>query len=89
MTTAEESRMKIYAVDYWVPFPSSEYGGLEIWTAQDRGSLVQLMLAAAEAPDYDYEREKYPYWQALVASCAESAQELTTEVSGLLASFYT
>ena len=81
--------MKIFAVNYWVPFPSSEYGGLEIWAAQDRGALEQLMLDAAEASDFDWEREKYPDWRELVKSCAGSAQELTAKESGLLAEFQT
>ena len=81
--------MNIYAVEYWVPFPSSEYGGLEIWAAQDRSALRQLLLDAAGTSCYDYAREKYPDWQALVGVCADSALELTTEASGLLADFRT
>ena len=34
--------MNIYIVEYWVPFPSSEYGGVVIMAANTEGMLKQL-----------------------------------------------
>ena len=48
--------MKIYLVPYWLPFPWSEYGGLECVIAKDIEHCVQLL-----AEDVgEYFREQYP-----------------------------
>lgn len=33
----------IYAVDYWLPFPASEYGGLCVFSARNTEELLALM----------------------------------------------
>ena len=81
--------MKIYAVDYWVPFPSSEYGGLQIWAAQDKGALEQLMLDDAEKDGHSYNRSRWPDWQEYIKHAAKHATELKLDKSGLLEEFTT
>jgi len=34
--------MNLYAVRYWVPFPSSEYGGLYIFAAHNTEEVVEM-----------------------------------------------
>jgi hypothetical protein len=35
--------MNLYIVDYWIPFPSSEYGGLFVVAAANKTQLMQLL----------------------------------------------
>lgn len=35
--------MKMYIGDFWVPFPSSEYGGMWIAIANDSAQCVELL----------------------------------------------
>lgn len=36
-------KMYIYSVDYWVPFPSSEYGGMFTVLAEDDAAAIELL----------------------------------------------
>lgn len=36
--------MNIYVVDYWEPFPESEYGGVVVVIAEDSEQCVELLL---------------------------------------------
>ena len=38
-----ESKHQIYIVDYWIPFPGSEYGGLIIVIAKSDEEAVELL----------------------------------------------
>jgi hypothetical protein len=46
----------LFIVDYWVPFPMSEYGGVQVVIADDEAEAVQLLAAL----DMDYEKEECP-----------------------------
>jgi hypothetical protein len=46
----------IFIVDSWVPFPSSEYGGVQIVIADDEAEAVKLI---AEA-EMEFEKKNYP-----------------------------
>jgi len=35
-------KLNLYTCDYWVPFPSSEYGGLVIFAANDTQEVLEL-----------------------------------------------
>ena len=37
------NKMKIYLVPYWMPFPSSEYGGLECIIAENDEQCIQML----------------------------------------------
>ena len=43
----------IYIVDYWIPFPQSEYGGIVNLIAEDDSEAFQL-LASEEQFNQDY-----------------------------------
>lgn len=36
--------MNIYLVEYWVPFPNSEYGGLYVIAAENKEQVKQLCI---------------------------------------------
>jgi len=47
--------MTLYLVNYWVPFPSSEYGGLQAVVAKDDEECYKLI---AEADVWEFDRQK-------------------------------
>jgi predicted small metal-binding protein len=40
--------LSLYTVDYWIPFPSSEYGGVYVVAAKDEDEVVDLCLKATD-----------------------------------------
>ena len=48
--------MNLYKVDYWIPFPASEYGGVSIVAAHDVDQVVGVcMKETMEWDKRDYE----------------------------------
>jgi hypothetical protein len=47
--------MTLYLVNYWVPFPSSEYGGLQAVVASDDEECYKL-IAEADAWEIKYQK---------------------------------
>jgi hypothetical protein len=46
----------IYIVSYWLPFPSSEYGGVQVVIAENDEECVQVLIGGADS----WEKEAYP-----------------------------
>jgi hypothetical protein len=46
--------MNIYIGDFWVPFPSSEYGGMWTVIAKDEAQCVKLLSKIAWFDEYDH-----------------------------------
>lgn len=46
--------MNLYVVDYWVPFPSSEYGGLFVMAAENEEQVKQLCIEHTWETDIEY-----------------------------------
>jgi hypothetical protein len=44
--------MNLYIVDYWAPFPASEYGGLLVVAAENHKQLAQILR--------NYDDQDYP-----------------------------
>lgn len=50
--------MYIFLVPYWMPFPSSEYGGLQCVIAEDEDQALEILCSdvsewgAEDCPDY-------------------------------------
>ena len=40
--------MTLYVVNYWVPFPASEYGGMQVVVAKDDEECYKLIFESAE-----------------------------------------
>lgn len=34
----------VYIVDYWLPFPCSEYGGIEVYVAENDQQVVDMII---------------------------------------------
>ena len=47
--------MNLYVMDYWVPFPSSEYGGLFIFAANSEDEVRELAWEATS----EFDRASY------------------------------
>lgn len=47
--------MNLYTVDYWIPFPRSEYGGLYIVAAKNVDQVVEICKEAT----MDWDMEEY------------------------------
>lgn len=45
----------VYIVSYWVPFPSSEYGGLEVYVAQNDDQVINMIYDDMDVAHYDYD----------------------------------
>jgi hypothetical protein len=59
----------IFIVDSWVPFPSSEYGGVQVVIADDEAEAVKLI---AEL-EMDYEKKHYPDHKELIEAKVKDA----------------
>ena len=52
--------MNLYTVEYWIPFPASEYGGLYIVAAENVDQVVKVCFEATyglDRKDYEHEME--------------------------------
>lgn len=47
--------MTLFLVNYWVPFPASEYGGLQCVVAKDEEECYKL-IAEADTWEFDYHK---------------------------------
>lgn len=75
--------MNVYLVDYWVPFPASEYGGLFAVIAKDTEQCAKLLTEAhsvskEHVPDLVFSINKAPVLQLAGKHKA-----------GIIAEFYT
>lgn len=66
----QETNSILYIVDYWLPFPSSEYGGIEGWVAKDDDQVVRMMIAEVD----EYYREQYPEYAAMIRDAVENSR---------------
>jgi hypothetical protein len=77
----------IYLVPYWVPFPSSEYGGVQVVIADGKHEARQLLIDAVE----DYEKLSYPDYERRISKCLDEALKYPVQVedSGIVYDFLT
>lgn len=54
--------MRLYILPDWVPFPSSEYGGLLIYCARNREELRDMLINDSD----EYDIEDYSDYQELI-----------------------
>jgi len=74
----------LYLVDYWVPFPSSEYGGLINVIAKDDNECHDILLNWRD--DYTQEYDNLIMERVTMAPCYELAND---EESGIVETFTT
>ena len=77
----------IYLVPYWVPFPSSEYGGVQVVIADGKAEARQILIKASSS----YDRKTYKDFENLISSCLDEAisYPVAAEESGLVYDFTT
>lgn len=82
---------KLYVVQDWLPFPSSEYGGIRVIVAETDEEVVQLILATVR----EWDAEQYPNHTKLIREVVSTADvmdlsELTDRIGAItVAEFYT
>ena len=54
--------MNIYLVDYWAPFPESEYGGLQVVIAEDKEQCIEMLVRATD----EYEKKGNPAYRDMI-----------------------
>ena len=64
--------MKIFIVDYWMPFPNSEYGGLQCVVAVDEEHCVELIIEDADLSAYH--KRDIPDWQERIRNAVQQAK---------------
>lgn len=77
----------LYIVDYWMPFPSSEYGGVQIVVAEDDAQCERMV---AETADSAYIRSEYPDYLERIADAVKRAKRLPVDAEpGMIYEFIT
>ena len=79
--------MYIYSVDYWVHFPSSEYGGFFVVLAEDDDRCFEFLNGYGNDPDLSSKKEK-----KAIAAAVKAANKFLVETdrkSGVIAAFIT
>ena len=61
--------MFIFLVDFWLPFPSSEYGGLQCIIAQDEDEAIKILVDL----ESDYYKESYEDCEDLIVKCVRKS----------------
>lgn len=76
----------IYIVDYWMPFPSSEYGGVQIVVAESDMHCERIL---ADAVD-DYYKQQYPSYRERIADAIKKAKRYPVDAEcGIVHEFLT
>lgn len=83
----QQSMKTLYLVPYWVPFPSSEYGGVQVVIADGKAEARKLLIE--EAGEY-YQRQ-YPDHKERISKCLDEAIQypVQAEESGIVYDFTT
>jgi len=69
--------LTLYIVDYWLPFPSSEYGGVQIVTAHSDAECERILADKVEA----YERKQYPNYREKIADYIKEAKRFPVDAA--------
>ena len=77
----------IYIVSYWLPFPSSEYGGVQVVIAKDDEECVQVLIDGAGS----WEKEYYPDHVERIAEQVKRAKKFPVDADkcGIVHEFIT
>jgi hypothetical protein len=62
----------IYIVRYWLPFPASEYGGVQVVIAENDEECVQVLIDGADS----WEKEAYPNYADCIIEQVKACQEV-------------
>jgi hypothetical protein len=82
------SAMKmLYLVSYWVPFPASEYGGVQVVIAEDDAECVRILIDGADS----WEKEAYPNYADCIIEQVKGAKKFPVDADecGIVHQFIT
>jgi len=65
----------LYIVDFWLPFPSSEYGGVQIVVANSDAECERIL---ADTVD-EYYRAQYPNYRERIANEIKEAKRFSVD----------
>lgn len=79
--------LTLFIVDYWLPFPASEYGGVQIVAAESEAHCEQIL---ADLVD-DYYREQYPNYRMMIANRIKASKKMLADAAeaGIVYEFVT
>jgi hypothetical protein len=67
----------LYIVDYWMPFPSSEYGGVQLVVAHSDAECERIL-----ADDVDeFHRGYHPDYRERIANCIKEAKRFPVDAA--------
>jgi hypothetical protein len=77
----------IYIVSYWLPFPASEYGGVQVVIAENDEDCVRIL---ADKQD-DFYKEEYPNYAECIAEQVKRAKKFPVDADkcGIVHEFLT
>ena len=86
MTDTTET-LTLYIVDYWLPFPSSEYGGVQLVVAHSDAECERIL---AETVD-EYHRKDMPNYRERIANEIKIAKRFPVDAAevGIVYEFIT
>lgn len=61
----------IYVVSYWVPFPNSEYGGVQVVIAEDDAECIRILVDGTD----EFYKEEFPNHAELIAHYVGQAKK--------------
>lgn len=62
----------VYVVDYWMPFPSSEYGGLEVYVAENNNQVIDMIVERLS----DWDKIGFPDPRNRITSVVKKAKKI-------------
>lgn len=62
----------VYVVDYWVPFPASEYGGLFVFVAENDKQVIDMFVEDA----IDWDKLDSPDYKERIAAVVKKAKKI-------------
>ena len=65
----------IYIVSYWLPFPASEYGGVQVVIAENDEECVQVLIDGADS----WEKEAYPNYADCIIEQVKGAKKFPVD----------
>ena len=65
----------IYLVSYWLPFPASEYGGVQVVIAENDEECVQVLIDGADS----WEKEAYPNYADCIIEQVKRAKKFPVD----------
>ena len=77
----------IYVVSYWLPFPDSEYGGVQVVIAENDAECVRILADAAD----EFYKEEFPNYAELIAHYVGRANKFPVDAAecGIVHQFLT